>query len=260
MVDEIKDNVVTPDVNKVEAPTKQDAVNIAEPQIDPAILDSIKTELNTFRSDINETKKDREIINKLRNVLSDKDEDEFNEEKFVEQFVKNPKKTLDEYIDKKRTSEREELEKLKKEFKQSKIVDEDSRQLDSIKAKDRDFEVVMSNLGKVFTQEEFASLHRSLEDNPLRNEIIYNTVKARVMELEDVRKQMQENANRTAKDEINKTARTLQPTGGSIDARTPQDERRERIAKAKEAWDVDKVMDEIFEGDYAELFKRRPNA
>lgn len=254
MVDGIKD-VVTPDV-KVEA-KKEEVVSVPEPQIDPAIFDSIRMELDTIKG---ESKQNKEVINKLKNVLNDNKEDEFNEEKFVEQFVKSPKKTLDEYLSKRTAPEREELEKLKKEIKESRIVDEDSRQLDAIKSNDSDFDVVMANIGRVIDQKDFADLHKSLENNPLRNEIIYNTLKARVMKLDDVKKMTQENAAKTAKEEINRTARTLQPTGGSIDTMTPQDERRDRIAKAKDKFDVDSVLDEIFDGDYTTLFKRRVNA
>ena len=258
MTEENKDTVVDEVVDDKPEPKQTEEVNVPEPQIDPAILESIKTELDSIK---NESKKDKEVINKIKSVFSDnKDNDEFNEAEFVDKLVKNPLKALDEYYQKRSSTEREELEKLKQEFKQTKVADEDTRQLASIKSKDSDFDTVMGNMGKVISQDEFASLHKSLQDNPLRNEIIYNTIKARVMQLDDVRKQVQGNATTQAKEQINRTARTLQPTGGSLETKTPHDERRERIAKARDSWDTDKVLDEVLDGDYTELWKRRVNA
>jgi hypothetical protein len=263
MVDENKvENIVeeskTAEAEQKIIPDNKETVAVPEPQIDPAVLDSIRGELDSIKS---ESKKDKEVINKIKSVFSDnKDNAEFNEAEFVDKLVKNPLKALDEYYEKRRSSDREELEKLKQEFKQTKVVDEDTRQLASIKAKDRDYDIVMANLGRVISQDEFASLHKSLEDNPMRNEIIYNTMKARVMQLEDVRKQTEENAASQAKEQINKTARTLQPTGGSIETKTPFDDRREKISKARDKFDVDSVLDEVFDGDYSELWKRRQNA
>jgi hypothetical protein len=259
MVDEIKVEQ-TQEIKGQEAKTevtqkKQEQVIVPEPQIDFSVFDSMRSELEALKREKGE---DREVINKIKSAFSN-NEDEFNDEKFVQEFVNNPTKALDKYLQTKTKGEREELEQLKKDLKQTKLLNEDSRQLSEIKASDSDYGMVMANVGRVINEQEFADLHERLADNPNRNEIIYNTIKARVMKLEDVKKQATENATNKAKEEINNKARTLQPISGTFETRTPDDERRERISKAKENWDVDKVLDEVIDGDWSKLFLSRTN-
>jgi len=225
-----------------------------EPQIDPAIVESIQTEVERLKS---ESKKDKEVINKIKSAFGAEEEEKWDNEEFFKEFANNPQKALDRYYQKRSKNEKKELEELKRQLKEDRLKNEDSRQLAQIKEKDKDFDTVMSNMSKVMTQEEFNSLYKSLEENPLRNEIIYNTVKARVMQTVKTKKEIEEEAEDKAKETINKTAKTLQPTGSSIETKTSEDEARDRINKYKENFDVDKVLDEVFDGDYAQIFKKK---
>lgn len=227
------------------------------PQIDYSAIENLQGEVAQLRQDAQTSKKASEKLESIGKILSGEQGKSFDKEKFFNDLANDPEKTLEDFYSQRSKSETEEL---KSELTKIKLEREDSQALDRLKTEDPDFDNVMAHWGNVMTEDEFKKLYSGMADNPDRNDIIYYKVKARINKQNLSKKDIETKANKEAKDNINKTAKSEIPSsGGNIETKTVEDDRRDRINKARDNFDVDKVLDEVMDGDYSLLWNSRQN-
>lgn len=249
-----ENNEVVEDKKIVETPeAKPDTGAVPpEPQFDVAAFEELKDQMAQLTQKAETSEKANQKLEEIGKILSGKEGESFNREKFLNDLAIDPEGTLGDFISKSTANQTKEL---KNQLRQFKLKEEDSLALQRLKTEDPDYDFVMANIGKAIP--EFKELYNSLEDNPERNDIIYYKAKARLARMGQITKETQETKNREAKETINRTAKSEVPSGGTVETKTMEDERRERIGKARENFDTDKVIDEVLDGDWEFLMRER---
>jgi len=239
--------------------------NNTQPEVQPQVAapaDNITPAMAKMLEEIQALKSGQEIISKKADKLDkiksaiDGEDDGASDEKFFTELTTKPKQTIEDLI-KKKTDEI--INPIISERVKEKLVYSDQQKFAELSAKDPEFNEIWSNVNQYVNPEEMAEVENSTN----RVDIIYSLAKRR-KDLAKVDKQKNSiQADRTAKNEINKTAVSERPinSGGTVSSETEQDTRLKDLTNARENFDSDGALkiatDILFENtQWGKKFKR----
>ena len=239
--------------------------NNTQPEVQPQVAapaDNITPAMAKMLEEIQALKSGQEIISKKADKLDkiksaiDGEDDGASDEKFFTELTTKPKQTIEDLI-KKKTDEI--INPIISERVKEKLVYSDQQKFAELSAKDPEFNEIWSNVNQYVNPEEMAEVENSTN----RVDIIYSLAKRR-KDLAKVDKQKNSiQADRTAKNEINKTAVSERPisSGGATQGEPEQDTRLKDLTNARENFDSDGALkiatDILFETtQWGKKFKR----
>ncbi len=231
MVEEVVDN------NAVD----NNDTTVVQPQAQPK-EDTITPAMQKMLDEINALKANQEVIgkkaSKLDKIKSAIDGEDANEsdEKFFTDLTTKPKQTIEDLI-KKKTDEI--VNPIISERVKEKLVMSDQQSFASLTSKDPEFNEIWQNINQYVSQEEMAEVENSTN----RVNIIYGLAKSR-RDLANVDKKINSiNADRTAKNELNKTAVSERPisSGGENQNVQEEDTRLKDLSNARDSFDTDRA-------------------
>ena len=239
--------------------------NNTQPEVQPQVAapaDNITPAMAKMLEEIQALKSGQEIISKKADKLDkiksaiDGEDDGASDEKFFTELTTKPKQTIEDLI-KKKTDEI--INPIISERVKEKLVYSDQQKFAELSAKDPEFNEIWSNVNQYVNPEEMAEVENSTN----RVDIIYSLAKRR-KDLAKVDKQKNSiQADRTAKNEINKTAVSERPisSGGAIQGEPEQDTRLKDLTNARDKFDSDGALkiatDILFENtQWGKKFKR----
>ncbi len=233
MVEEKIENVET---NTVEENNDVSANVETQPRIEtmtPA-MQKILAEMETLKANQAVTSEKVGKLDKIKNVL-DGDVETESEEKFFADLTTKPKETIERKI----KSEVDRIvSPIVSEREREKLVTAD-QQAFGLLARDPDFSETWKNVNAWVSEEEMSEVSNS----PKRVEIIYGLAKSRKDRANIDKNKSLTEAERTAKNEANKTAVSERPinSGGTSQEESPQDERLKELSQARDTFDTNRA-------------------
>ncbi len=213
-----------------------------QPQVS-APVDNITPAMQKMLDEINALKVNQEVIgkkaeklDKIKSAIDGEDAGD-SDEKFFTDLTTKPKKTIEDLI-KKKTDEI--VNPIISERVKEKLVMADQQKFAELSAKDPEFNEIWGNINQYVTPEEMAEVENSTN----RVNIIYSLAKTK-KELANVDKKINSiQADRAAKNEINKTAVSERPisSGGIIKEESEQDTRLKDLTQARDTFDSDGAL------------------
>ena len=239
--------------------------NQEQPEIQPEVKatgDNMTPAMAKMLEEIQALKAGQEVIgrkaDKLDKIKSaiDGEDAGASDEKFFTDLTTKPKQTIEDLI-KRKTDEI--INPIISERVKEKLVMADQQKFAELSAKDPEFNEIWSNINQYVSPEEMAEVENSAN----RVNIIYSLAKTK-KDLAKVNKQKNSiQADRTAKNEINKTAVSERPisSGGAVSGEPEQDTRLKDLTNARDTFDSEGALkiatDILFENtQWGKKFKR----
>lgn len=239
--------------------------NQTQPEIQPEVKatgDNMTPAMAKMLEEIQALKAGQEVIgrkadklDKIKSAIDGEDADT-GDEKFFTDLTTKPKQTIEDLI-KKKTDEI--INPIISERVKEKLIMSDQQKFAELSAKDPEFNEIWGNVNQYVKPEEMAEVENSAN----RVDIIYSLAKRR-KDLAKVDKKLNTiQADRAAKNEINKTAVSERPisSGGATQGEPEQDTRLKDLTNARDKFDSDGALkiatDILFENtQWGKKFKR----
>ncbi len=207
---------------------------VEEPAISKDVIDGIIAKQMKQDKDIEGVKGASEKIGKIAEVLTGEESKEARKERLFTEFAEDPEGTLEKYAGEKSQAE---ISEIRKTLRDMQLEKADSRTMEALSKNDPDYKVILANVVKFTSKEE----QERYAGDESRFEILYGLTKSRMAGQIEGSRANTEETKKKAVEESNKTAISERPGGTEVEEPTERDKRDEEIAKARYAFDSDKV-------------------
>lgn len=207
---------------------------VEEPAISKDVIDGMIAKQTELEKDVKSAKGASEKISKIAEVLTGEESKEARKERLFTEFAEDPEGTLEKYAGNK---SKVEISEIRKTLRDIQLEKADNEIMKLLFENDPDYRAVRANMLKLASKEEY----EKYAGDESRFEILYGLTKSRMAGKIESSKAGTEEAKNKAVEESNKTAVSEKPGSTEVEEPTERDKRDEEIAKARHAFDSDKV-------------------